>query len=44
MATAGTGWRDGGDCGDYPRLCWEDDVADVDGRLTGPCGNDWTAG
>ena len=41
MATAATGWRDGGDCSDDPRLRWDDDMADVDSGFVGSDGNDW---
>lgn len=41
VATAGAGWRDGSDSGDYPRLCWDDGVADVDSGFVGSDGNDW---
>lgn len=40
VATAGAGRCDGSGS-DYPRLCWHDDLADVDSGSIGPSGNDW---
>lgn len=42
LAAASAGRRNSSDCGDHPQLCWHDDVADVDGWIVGPSGNDWT--
>ena len=41
MAPAGAGRRDGSDHGDYPRLRWHDDVADMDSGLIGFDRDDW---
>ena len=41
VATAGAGWCDSGDCSDYPRLYWHDDLADVDSGSVGAGGDDW---